>query len=121
MVSYMTTKSHARRLNVKARTIRRWKAGKNLTAAARLFERFTGHRAAQVTKFPKPVIPDEAVLIGQVSGIIYVTQRDGKTENYIHRFNAKSRPLFAVTHDGRQLLLLGGSYNFTSSGIVDRG
>ena len=97
------------------------RASKNLRAAARLFESFTGHRAARVKLVPKPAIPDEAALIGKVTGLMYVTRRDGKTEHYIHRFNVKSRPLFAVTHDGKQLLLIGGDYDFTEKGIEDRG
>jgi hypothetical protein len=52
---------------------------------------------------------------------MYVTRRDGKTEHYIHRFGSASRPLFAVTHDGKQLLLLGGDYDFTEKGIEDKG
>jgi len=96
-------------------------AGKNLRAAVRLFESFTGHRADRVQQLPKPTIPDEAVFIGHVTGLMYVTRRDGKIENYIHRFNAKSAPVFAVTHDGKQLLLLGGDYDFTEKGVEDRG
>jgi hypothetical protein len=61
-----------------------------------------------------------ALAIGEVLGIIYRTKRDGVMENYIHRFAKVSRPLLASTHDGKQLLLIGGSYNFTERGIVDK-
>ena len=97
------------------------RASKKLIQAAKLFEAFTGHRAARVTLHPKPQIPDEAVFIGHCTGLMYVTRRDGKIEQYIHRFSERSRPIFAVTHDGKQLLLLGGNYDFTEKGIEDRG
>jgi hypothetical protein len=51
---------------------------------------------------------------------MYSTVRDGRHENYVHRFGAKSRPLLAASSDGTQLYLLGGAYNFTERGIVDK-
>lgn len=93
---------------------------KNLARAAQLYESFTGQRANRVTIHRLPPFPQEGVAIGEVTGIMYVTRRDGKLEHYIHRFGVKVRPLLAASHDGRQLLLLGGAYNFTDTGIVDR-
>ena len=65
------------------------------------------------------VIPDVLIGIGEVDGIMYSTVRDGVLEKYVHRFAKKARPLFAVSHDGKQLFMLGGAYNFTERGIVD--
>jgi len=67
----------------------------------------------------KMPIPDVALKIGQCDGVLYTTVRDGKTERYIHKFKKSSRPLLAVSFDGRQLIMLGGAYQFTDRGIVD--
>jgi len=85
-----------------------------------LYERFSGHDAELVGRVPMPVIPKVLVTIGQVDGILYTTVRDGVKEKYIHRFRSKSRPLLAVSPDGNSMVLLGGAYQFTERGIVDR-
>lgn len=90
-----------------------------LRDAAKLYEDFTGHEAEIVGKTEKPEIPDVLVAIGEIDGIMYSTVRDGKLERYIHQFRKNSRPLFAVSPDGKQLFMLGGAYNFTDRGIVD--
>lgn len=86
--------------------------------AVELFENFSGNQAEYVDTFNIPV-PDVALKIGQLDGVMYTTNRDGKTEHYIHKFKKSSRPLFAVTFDGDQLIMIGGSYHFTEKGIVD--
>lgn len=91
-----------------------------LADAADLYQRFTGHDPKTVLTVPKPVIPNEGLVIGKVLGIMYETVRDGVREKYKHEFAARSRPLFVVSHDGKQLIMLGGAYDFTERGIVDR-
>jgi len=91
-----------------------------LAAAAELFEKFTGHTAEVVDRLPLPTNPDVLVVIGDCDGILYTTVRDGVKEKYVHQFKKSSRPLFCVTPDGQQLVLLGGEYDFTERGIVDR-
>jgi len=88
--------------------------------ASKLYSDFTGHEATEYEMVDKPVIHDVMLLVGDVDGILYTTVRDGKTEKYIHKFKAASRPLFTVSHDGKQLYMLGGSYDFTELGIVDK-
>lgn len=95
------------------------KAGKIKRAAAR-FKRFTGHDAEQADPVQFDV-PEVALRIGDCLGIMYRTVRDGKTEDYIHRFNPRSRPQLAASEDGSILILLGGAYQFTNRGIVDKG
>jgi len=90
-----------------------------IDSGAKLYENFTGHEPQDLGDIEIPDAPDVAVLIGEVEGIIYNTVRDGKFERYIHRFKAKARPDFAVSTDGKQLLLLGGRFTFTERGIVD--
>jgi len=51
---------------------------------------------------------------------MYSTVRDGVLEKYIHKFHKRDCPLFVVAPDGKSLYLLGGVYNFTERGIVDR-
>lgn len=87
--------------------------------AALLYERFTGHDAGIVEKIAKPKIPDAVAVIGPCDFVGYTTQRDGNTEQYIHKFKAADKPLLCVSPDGRQILLIGGAYVFTDRGIVD--
>lgn len=92
---------------------------KQVAQAVSLYEQFTGHEGEVITAIDKPKYPDAVAVIGLVDGIMYSTVRDGIAEKYIHEFSGKSRPLFAVSPDGKCLLLIGGSYNFTDRGIVD--
>lgn len=64
-------------------------------------------------------IPEVAVLIGYLDSVSYTTERSGKEEKYIHTFKKKSRPFLCSSHDGKQLLILSGHYDFTEIGIVD--
>jgi len=91
-----------------------------LRNASKLYEDFTGHDADEYELVDKPVIPDVMLLVGDIDFIGYTTVRDGKTEKYIHRFKKNCRPHFTVSHDGKQLFMLGGSYDFTELGIVDK-
>lgn len=93
---------------------------RNLSAARALYLKFTGHKADKVYKIKKPRIPSELLAVGYVTGIMYRTVRDGRESNLLHEFSRNVQPLLAASHDGRKLLLLGGSYNFTARGIVDR-
>ncbi|MFI4940979.1 MAG: hypothetical protein ACHP7O_11650, partial [Burkholderiales bacterium] len=93
---------------------------KQRDAAARLYKKFTGHEALDEIIVDKPVLPDVMLIVGDIDGILYTTVRDGKTEKYIHQFKKTSRPLFCVSPDGKLIFILGGSYDFTERGIVDR-
>jgi hypothetical protein len=87
--------------------------------AARLYERFTGHKGQVVARITKPRYPDAVTVIGECDGVLYTTVRDGEIESYIHRFKSKARPLLCVDQDGKTLYLLGGAYRFTDRGIID--
>lgn len=88
--------------------------------ASELYQNFTGHEATDSVEVDKPVLPDVMLVVGDIDGVLYSTVRDGVEEKYIHKFKKKCRPLFCVSHDGKQLFMLGGSYDFTECGIVDR-
>lgn len=90
-----------------------------MSKAAQLYEDFSGHEAEEIGTIDTGPAPRIAVVIGELEAVIYNTVRDGVHERYIHKFKAKARPMFATTPDGKQLLLLGGSYDFTERGIVD--
>jgi hypothetical protein len=93
--------------------------GAQVRKAAALYTKFTGHTDVELTKAVIPDAPKVLTEIGTVDGILYTTVRDGETERYIHNFKSKSRPLFAVSPDGKQLFLLGGAFTFGERGIVD--
>jgi len=88
--------------------------------AANLYERFSGHEAEAVGKIKVKPIPPVGVAIGDVDGILYTTVRDGVEEKYIHKFKPKDKPLFVVSPDGACIFFIGGRYDFTERGIVDR-
>ncbi len=94
--------------------------GRGLRKAARLYSDFTGHEDVKIGKVKIPPMPKEVLAIGKCDGILYSTVRDGVAEKYIHRFKKNSQPLLTASPDGKQLYLIGGSYNFTDRGIVDK-
>jgi len=93
---------------------------KQIRQAAKLYESFTGEAPESVVAVPAPKQPEVVVSIGTCDGILYTTVQDGKLVRYIHEFKRAARPTFAVSPDGKALYLLGGAYNFTERGIVDK-
>lgn len=104
----------------RARSRSKLSASPDVQKAARLYERFTGHEAEGIGRVKIKPMPKVGVCVGSVDGILYTTVRDGVEEKYIHKFRAKDKPLFVVSPDGKQLLMVGGAYDFTERGIVDR-
>jgi hypothetical protein len=90
-----------------------------INAAMKLYSDFTGEDAAPLGEYVLPRPPAVGVVIGEMVGVAYEATRDGETEQYFHRFNKKDRPLLVSSHDGQQLVILGGEYDFTENGIVD--
>ena len=88
-------------------------------AAVKRYEGFTGHQADSYTEVQVPVV-EVALEVGMVEGIAYSAVRDGKLERYFHEFKPSARPILAASHDGRQLLLIGGNFEFTDRGITDK-
>lgn len=84
-----------------------------------LFKNFRGEEPEYVDTVQMPCHA-VAMVIGECDGVLYTTRRDGKIEQYIHKFKGKSRPLLCTSYDGSQLYLLGGAYDFTDAGITDR-
>lgn len=96
-----------------------------LQQGAKLYQDFTGHTDEfEIHKLNVPGFPEKLknlVVIGECTGLLYDSVRDGEVEKYIHQFKRKnSRPLFCITPDGNQIVLLGGAYKFTERGIEDR-
>lgn len=89
-----------------------------IEAAEKLFSDFSGHGVSEHVTVKVPRMTT-GLAIGDVTGILYETVRDGERENYIHEFKKNSRPLLVASHDGNQLALLGGAYQFTDRGIED--
>jgi len=93
---------------------------RQIQKAAKLYKDFSGHDPESLGSISIPKQPTVGVVIGDVEAIMYNTVRDGVFERYIHKFKKSARPLFVVTPDGDQLLLVGGAYDFTERGIVDK-
>lgn len=98
---------------------------KLMEQAADLFESFTGLPADTIEKMEMPQVK-VGVLIGEIEEIAYNTVRKhkpgqrAKKHHYRHRFKPSARPLFAVSHDGKVLLILGNDFEFTDRGITDK-
>jgi hypothetical protein len=90
----------------------------DIARARALFAEFRGAGPMEVRRI-EVSIPRAALTIGECLGILYRTERDGKIEQYLHRFRKSARPILASSPDGRTLLLLGGAYRVTDRGIVD--
>lgn len=88
-------------------------------AALALFEDFTGHQGEVMGTQELPQ-DDTLVVVGECEAIAYTAMRDGETASYQHEFRKSSRPVLAVSHDGKRLYLLAGAYKFTHRGIEDR-
>ena len=94
--------------------------GAQARKAAALYTDFTGHEDVRLAKVRIPDMPRALLTVGKIDGIMYSTVRDGVAEKYIHKFKSSARPLFCVSPDGKQLFMLGGAYDFTERGIVDK-
>ncbi len=72
-------------------------------------KKFTKQKTLQL---PKHKVVYE---LGNLVGVIYQLN----DEKYIHQFKKASQPILAVSHDGKQLYILGGEYKITERGIED--
>ncbi len=88
----------------------------DIDKAKRLYRKFHDAPPGRLDRVNLPV-HDVVLKIGECTHVAYRTE-DG--ENYIHRFKKGSRAVLAVSPDGKQLYLIGGRYEFTDRGIVDR-
>ncbi len=86
--------------------------------ATALYRGFTGKAPKVLKKIDVPPLPETALAIGKVFGIMYSV--DATNERFHHEFKGKARPLLIVAADGRQVFLSGGTYTFTKRGFVDK-
>jgi hypothetical protein len=95
-----------------------------LDEAAQRLADFSGHEPHKLLKVRPHSTDLEGLVIGELDLIGYRTKRigiaGGKLVRYAHDFAKGSRPLLAVTSDGKQLYIVGGRYEFTDAGIEDR-
>lgn len=103
---------------------RRKNPNPRLDDAAQKLEDFTGREATHVERAPARSKEKTGLVIGEMDEIGYQAAREGidggKLARYRHKFRKGSRPLLAVSTDGKQLHVVGGQYEFTEAGIEDR-
>ncbi len=91
----------------------------HVEAADALLESFSGSRASkEIRASVRPI--KTGLVIGHLQGVHYRATRDGESADYYHKFKSSSRPLLIASHDGSQLGIVGGRYEFTDHGIEDR-
>ena len=93
---------------------------KDLQATVELFESFREKKPSKRLKKIRVRIPRVVAHIGYLEAIDYRTTHGTELALYNHEFAPGSRPLLCVSPDGRQLILLGGRYQFNERGIVDQ-
>lgn len=91
-----------------------------VSRAGRLYREFSGHEPDETELIDVPDMPRAVLVIGELEGVIYSTVRDGVAERYIHKFRASSRAMLCASPDGAQLFVVGGRFEFTDRGIVDK-
>jgi hypothetical protein len=91
---------------------------KEIGKAVQLYESFREKTPRKIGRIKMP-IPKAVACIGYIEALDYRTTHGKTATLYRHDFAPGSRPLFAVSADGRQLLMLGGRFKFTERGIVD--
>jgi hypothetical protein len=96
------------------------RVNEELDSAAEKLENFTGHKVGHLESAYSRSPQKTGLIIGELDLVGYRATRDGKSERYGHHFKKHSRPLLAVTSDGKQLHIVGGQYEFTEAGIEDR-
>lgn len=93
---------------------------RRVSQAVRRFTAYHGFEPSGVS-VKEIKVPDVALRVGKVSGIMYITESEnGELQEWVHRFAKGSRPHLATSHDGKILIVLGGAFQFTERGIVDR-
>lgn len=91
-----------------------------LRDAVHLYEKFHGEDPRFVTSIKLRAQDKILLQIGKLVGVMYEAKRDGVTKKFLHQFTGSSRPVLASSHDGQQLYIAGGKYDFTEDGIIDR-
>lgn len=92
---------------------------KAVVKAIDLYRRFSGHDPRYIDRVEFPVHP-VVMEVGRLEAVMYETTRDGVREKYFHRFARNARPKLVASFDGSQLYIVGGHYDFTEDGIIDR-
>lgn len=97
---------------------------RGLDVAARKLEDFTGHAPTRKIRAGERSSDKTGLVIGELDLIGYKAAREGiaggRMQRWGHQFKKDSRPLLAVSSDGKQLHIVGGRYEFTEAGIEDR-
>jgi len=118
VVNYIKNEKKVKKIRVQLKKNPVKDINREISTASILFENFTGHCSdnSVIVNIPEYNV---GVKIGECLGIMYKTMRDGISESYLHEFKKESQPIFAVSHDGKQLFLIDGNYKFTETGIND--
>lgn len=88
-------------------------------AAVELYRKFREREPERIRGIELKV-PKMLMSIGRLNFVGYTTTHGKETVLYKHVFDPVAEPLLTASADGRQLFIIGGRYNFTEDGIVDR-
>lgn len=89
-----------------------------LRQAVDLYRKFREEEPQKVNEV-EIIVPKLVMVIGYAEYVGYSTTQRKKSQLYEHKFAEGSRPLLCASANGKQILFVGGRYNFTEDGIVD--
>lgn len=92
---------------------------RELRQAVKLFQRFHGQEPKKIG-MARVQLPRALMRVGPLPYLFYIAPWKGRETLFKHTFARHARPLLCASHDGRALFIVGGGYDFTRDGIVDR-
>lgn len=87
--------------------------------AAKAYTDFTGEPPRQISTVQLDDKPTAGYRLGSLVGVAYEATRDGRTDQYFHRFAKGARPDLVAKDDGSQLYITRGAYKVGKRGIED--
>lgn len=92
---------------------------KKMEQAEYLLREFQGGGNIKRKKITMGTI-DAGFVVGPILAIGYQAFVNGKSKIFMHEFSDAAAPLLISSHDGKQLAIAEGAYQFTPAGIEDK-
>jgi hypothetical protein len=95
------------------------KSARERILAVELYRKFRESDPVHIDR-QEIAIPIYAMEVGTLDYVGYTTTIAGRRVAFEHAFASGSRPRLCASADGKQLIIVGGRYNFKEDGIVDQ-
>lgn len=91
-----------------------------LSQAETAYENFHGEPPEKIVRRTIDRPDESGYKLGDMIGIAYETVRDGRKRQFFHEFSKPARPEVIVDANGKKAHMLGGAYEVTDRGFIDR-